>query len=334
TDNCSDDGEIESDAGVDDGDSEDGCLQYRLYTFTVTDDCGNSSTETTRVTRTYDMTEPTIADLEDFTLEGCNADWPESLFTTFTDNCSEEGEIESDAGVDDGTSADGTIEYRIYTFEITDTCGNTATSTTLVSRELGSGLIVGGSTQLCRNHGIFNLFELLPEEYIPGGSWSLVSSPFDTELEVSESGSVLIIEQLPAGDYIFHYIQGTDECLPLIEVTVNLLAEDPPCVGNCAPNPGNALTPNGDGENDTFFGGFDDLARSLGCTMHVQVYNRWGAKIFEDPDYQNDWDGRTQSNAVGAAKTITTGTYFYIINYKTGESEMTKTGYIYVATPN
>ncbi|NNK60324.1 MAG: HYR domain-containing protein, partial [Flavobacteriaceae bacterium] len=135
SDNCAAGGSIDSDAGVPDGESADGCIQYRLYTFTVTDDCGNSDTETTRVAREYDETKPEIADVPDFQLDTCNEDWPTKLTTTWTDNCADGGSVESDAGVADGESADGCIQYRLYTFTVTDDCGNSDTETTRVARE-------------------------------------------------------------------------------------------------------------------------------------------------------------------------------------------------------
>ncbi|MCK0180666.1 hypothetical protein MWU50_15330, partial [Flavobacteriaceae bacterium S0862] len=133
-DNCAMGGTIQSDAGVEDGTSEDGCYQYRLYTFNVNDGCGNKDSQTTRVARYYDMTIPEIVDVPDYTLENCNALWPEFLNTTWTDNCSDGGNLQSDFGVDDGESEDGCYQYRLYTFTITDYCGNTDTETTRVAR--------------------------------------------------------------------------------------------------------------------------------------------------------------------------------------------------------
>ncbi|WP_299003448.1 hypothetical protein, partial [uncultured Tenacibaculum sp.] len=102
TDNCAAGGVgIQSDGGVDQPDSADGCTQYRLYTFTITDDCGNSDTETTLVSRDYDMTDPEITDIPDYKLAGCNTPWPENLTTDWTDNCAAGGVgIQSDGGVD------------------------------------------------------------------------------------------------------------------------------------------------------------------------------------------------------------------------------------------
>jgi hypothetical protein len=130
---CND--EIISDEGVEDGQSDDGCYQYRLYTFTVTDSCGNTDTETTRVTREYDMTNPEIVDIPNYMLEVCNAPWPEYLTSTWSDNCDEGGEIMSDNGVDlESNEEDGCLQYRMYTFTITDHCGNTSSESTIVTR--------------------------------------------------------------------------------------------------------------------------------------------------------------------------------------------------------
>ncbi|MGM5469825.1 gliding motility-associated C-terminal domain-containing protein [Flavobacteriaceae bacterium LMO-SS05] len=333
-DNCSNEGEIESDQGVDDGNSEDGCVQYRLYTFTITDGCGNSDTETTQVSREYDETNPEITDIEDYLLEGCNTPWPDYLITNWTDNCSQGGEIESDSGVDNGSSPDGALEYRLYTFEVMDSCGNKDIETTLVSREISSGgKIIGNDIELCRDYGEFNLFFLLPDEYIPGGSWSLDASPEGNDLEVSDSGTIFVFEELPYGDYVFLYHQGSGECLPLIEVTIHLLEDQPPCVLACefrVTKVTTALTPNGDHVNDTFYSG---LVPSESCSVDVLIFNRWGAKVFEAINYKNDWDGTVPSNALGSSNRVTTGSYYYILKYKIdGHVEQTVAGYFYVAT--
>lgn len=61
----------------------------------------------------------------------------------------------------------------------------------------------------------------------------------------------------------------------------------------------NVITPNGDGENDALF--FEGLDRYPGS--HLVVFNRWGTKVFETDDYQNNW----------SPTDISDGTYFYIL---------------------
>ncbi|MBI1286525.1 MAG: T9SS type B sorting domain-containing protein [Flavobacteriales bacterium] len=66
-----------------------------------------------------------------------------------------------------------------------------------------------------------------------------------------------------------------------------------------------AFTPNFDGINDCFKPGFD--GRFSDC-YELQVFNRWGALIFESTAGQNHcWDGRTK-----AGKRCDEGTYYYI----------------------
>ena len=94
-----------------------------------------------------------------------------------------------------------------------------------------------------------------------------------------------------------------------------------------------ALTPNGDGVNDTFEAGVTAPFRSECGIVDIQIFNRWGAKIFEAEDYKNDWGGTVNSNAIGSSDIITTGTYFYIIHFKRDDViERTVTGYFYAAT--
>jgi len=82
----------------------------------------------------------------------------------------------------------------------------------------------------------------------------------------------------------------------------------------------NVFTPNGDGANDTFIITIkppeeEGSSRSISSqTTHqpindyyisneLVVFNRWGNKVFEATDYNNDWDGDN----------LPEGTYFYVV---------------------
>ncbi|MFM1876502.1 MAG: hypothetical protein RL266_2239, partial [Bacteroidota bacterium] len=72
---------------------------------------------------------------------------------------------------------------------------------------------------------------------------------------------------------------------------------------------GNVFTPNFDGINDCFRPGFD--GRFSDC-YQLQVFNRWGALIFESTGGQNHcWDGYTKGG-----KRCDEGTYYYIVSLK------------------
>jgi gliding motility-associated-like protein len=76
---------------------------------------------------------------------------------------------------------------------------------------------------------------------------------------------------------------------------------------SCEIKPSNVMTPNGDGKNDFFL--------ISGIDMHPNskliIFNRWGRKVFESNNYQNDWDGDNNPD----------GVYFYILSIPEGISE-------------
>ena len=75
------------------------------------------------------------------------------------------------------------------------------------------------------------------------------------------------------------------------------------------------ISPNGDGDNDTF-----DL-RGLNVKQ-LEIFNRYGAKVYSFTNYTNQWAG--QSNK---GQELPDGTYYYVIDQNNGE---TKTGWIYI----
>lgn len=79
----------------------------------------------------------------------------------------------------------------------------------------------------------------------------------------------------------------------------------------------NAITPNGDGLNETFI--FDILLQRPDefPDNELIIFNRWGDIIFEASPYNNDWDGR---NADGSL--VPEGTYYYILRLDIGEGKI------------
>jgi len=63
----------------------------------------------------------------------------------------------------------------------------------------------------------------------------------------------------------------------------------------------NVITPNGDGNNQYF-----RLPPS--CAPQLQLFSRWGQRVYETAAYQNDWD------ATGHPA----GTYYYLLTYPDG----------------
>ncbi|WP_379689450.1 gliding motility-associated C-terminal domain-containing protein [Flavobacterium procerum] len=92
----------------------------------------------------------------------------------------------------------------------------------------------------------------------------------------------------------------------------------------------NALSPNGDGINDTFhIKGISQFPDN-----RVEIYNRWGVKVYDAKSYNESdrmFEGYSDGRAtINRGEKLPTGTYFYIINYTKGNDVIEKTGYLYI----
>ncbi|WP_427874424.1 gliding motility-associated C-terminal domain-containing protein [Flavobacterium sp. MMS24-S5] len=93
----------------------------------------------------------------------------------------------------------------------------------------------------------------------------------------------------------------------------------------------NAVSPNGDGINDSFYiKGIDKYPDN-----HVEIYNRWGVKVYDATSYnENDVmfkgysDGRS---TVKRGEGLPAGTYFYVLKYNKNNTIIENTGYLYIA---
>lgn len=84
------------------------------------------------------------------------------------------------------------------------------------------------------------------------------------------------------------------------------------------------ISPNQDGENDYFvITGLDAYPNS-----EVWIFNRWGTEVFHSDDYQNDWDGTSQSSLNISGDNLPEGTYYYVLNLG-GTEEQTNSGETY-----
>lgn len=130
-------------------------------------------------------------------------------------------------------------------------------------------------------------------QHLPGITYTW-NGKKDTVVTISQSGSY----NITAADTL-----GCSKTF-----TVNATFKD--CIA-CTMFVPNAFTPNGDGLNELLKG-------FINCPVteyHLQVYNRWGQKIFETNSINNGWDGKQND------KPVTVGVYIYMIQYKNSASE-------------
>ena len=75
------------------------------------------------------------------------------------------------------------------------------------------------------------------------------------------------------------------------------------------------ISPNGDTKNDFF-----DLSNYN--VQKLEIFNRYGIKVYSKSNYKQEWTGVTDSG-----QELPDGTYYYVIELVSGE---TKTGWVYI----
>ncbi len=76
---------------------------------------------------------------------------------------------------------------------------------------------------------------------------------------------------------------------------------------NCSSSIPDGVTPNGDGQNDTFV-----INRDVYPNFELDIYNRWGFLVWKGDSTQNDWDGSSNQGIVLFGNQLPDGTYFYV----------------------
>lgn len=93
------------------------------------------------------------------------------------------------------------------------------------------------------------------------------------------------------------FLQSVDGCDSLVHLELSVIDCTVPFEIS------NMVTPNDDGQNDTW--NISDFSQITGCT--VTIYNRWGQPVYTTNEYQNEWSG-TKDN-----EPLPDGVYYYSI---------------------
>lgn len=84
------------------------------------------------------------------------------------------------------------------------------------------------------------------------------------------------------------------------------------------------FSPNMDGINDVFvIRGLENFPANK-----IEIYNRWGQKVFEASPYLNNWDGQSQTGISIGGNQLPNGTYFYLLNLGNGSPIIKGTIYL------
>ncbi|MGG7034558.1 MAG: gliding motility-associated C-terminal domain-containing protein [Flavobacterium sp.] len=199
-------------------------------------------------------------------------------------------------------------ETITYSFNIVNT-GNTSLTNVWISDTLQGIVLSGGPISLAigesDNTTFIGVYTLTENDIITGKVTNQA-----TAYGTSTSGQ--IVTDLSDND-------------SLLENDVTIIELEP-----CVITVYNAVSPDGDGLNDFFrITGIECYPKNT-----VEIYNRWGVKVFEKQGYVNEanlgFDGKSGGRAtINESDGLPSGTYFYIIKYVNSDSKsLEKSGYL------
>lgn len=198
-----------------------------------------------------------------------------------------------------------------YTWTPAAGVSSTATANPILTPQTTTTYTVTGTLGTCTKQGSLTV-TVVPGAVANAGADAIVIAGDSYQIQATgsngtylwtpsaglSSATVLTPKATPAGTTTYSLQVTTPQgCIATDDLTVTVI---PYCI-----KPMNAFTPNGDGINDRW------LITNGSCLTKAkaQVFNRYGAKVFESGDYKNTWEGMYEG------KPLPDGTYYYVITY-------------------
>jgi gliding motility-associated-like protein/uncharacterized repeat protein (TIGR01451 family) len=187
-------------------------------------------------------------------------------------------------------------------------------------------------TVTVNNVGSGNFIDTIVSEILPTGydfisaqtttgTYSNITGAWNIPVLNANQSAVLtvVVQVLPTGNYL--NVASIVVSNPIDSDTTNNHGEasvSPVCLVVY-----NEFTPNNDGANDVF---------KIDCIENypnnsLNVYNRYGALVYKQNHYNNDWDGIANvSGAINKGDKLPAGTYYYVLDI--GADGVVKTGWL------
>jgi gliding motility-associated-like protein len=307
-----------------------------IRTWTASDSCNNTTTHVQTIT-VHDTTAPTLLTPFNPIENVACGNIPGTPLLQFTDNCSSAANIVVVTNsVTSVVSPTGTYSI-IRTWTVRDNCNNQAVFTQTVFVTVQNYLQTATNVPVCNTDidltvnvaGIINT--QFPGTITPTGTWTDLNNSGG----FNSTTGVFTPLNLPDGNYVIQYSNNDPTCPKIVQVTIPVDQNEciPEAVECDALLVHNAFSPNGDGVNEFFI--IDNITDPCYLENNVEIYNRWGVLVFEIDNYNNNdrvfrgtSEGRT---TVNQSRELPTGTYFYILKYKTDGNYTTKNGYLYLS---
>ena len=204
-----------------------------------------------------------------------------------------------------------------FTYKLCDTDGDCDDATVFITMTPVDDFPVANDDTFTA-HMDGSIDDYVDDNDIPSGDggnvWSIVKQPTTGTVIFNPDGSFTYtpnVGYLGNDSFTYKLCDVDGDC---DEAVVNIVVDD------IIPN--QIFTPNGDGQNDTYY--VKNLEFYSGS--RITIFNRWGNKVYQKTGYLNDWDGYSNMNKVGS-KPLPVGTYYYVIDYGVNRH---KTGFVYL----
>ncbi|UTN03422.1 gliding motility-associated C-terminal domain-containing protein [Flavobacterium bizetiae] len=280
-------------------------------TFTLTD-CGGLKTILVQKIIAEDTTAPVFVEtLPANIVVDCAIEIPVAPTLTAVDNCSVANVVYDEVKIDGNCSGNYQLQR---TWTASDSCGNETVYTQVIT--------VSDTTA-----PVF--VESLPESVVNATCETIPDAVTLTASDTCGTATVEYTETKVDGDCsskhdLIRVWTATDDCgnQNTFKQTIHV---------SCLPEIFNAISPNGDGINDTFkIGGIDCYPNN-----NLRIYNRYGVLIYEKERYDNvtdPFEGFSDGRAtVKRGDKLPTGTYFYTLEYNDdNQNRVEKAGYLYI----
>ena len=308
-----------------------------IRTWKASDACGNVAIPFIQTIIISDQNAPTIDPAYPLTIPATCDAIPDIIQPDIRDNCATIANglvITQLADVTSVVTATGTFTIT-RAWEATDGC-NAVIFTQIVNVTVPN--YIQQAPQINADCNIdnrieINLLEQIQKTYpavAKNGTWidinSVLGSSFDAANGTFKPYNV------PVGVYYLEYRNPDPDCPSVIKFTIRV---DDDCLVLCETplTVKNAITPNGDNVNETLE--IDGINNDCIVSNSLEIYNRWGIKVYEKENYDNIIDPFVgQSDGRSTYKKgdlLPTGTYFYILNFKSKDGvSKSDSGFIYL----
>jgi gliding motility-associated-like protein len=229
-----------------------------------------------------------------------NANIPEFGVGTWTSN-SGAIQIENPSSASSGVSG---LLNGLNELVWTINNGNCSNSDTVQVNSLPIAFVNAGlDTSICPNVQPITL----PIEVGSGLEWNWFISSGNGTI-TNENTFSPQFNNLSSGENIFVLTSGQAPCQDSDTLVILLYnSNDLLCSSNLIFIP-DGFSPNGDGSHDFFV-----IENLNGLQADVQIFNRYGNIVFQQENYQNDWNGTANSGVILFGELLPEGTYYYTI---------------------